>query len=282
MTELQAKSHAKINLYLHATGKTPNNYHTLDSMVAFAEDIYDVISVTKSSSYQLELNGPFASQLIGENIITIAVNKLSKFYNIKPEIKITLTKNLPIVSGIGGGSSNAATIIKLLSQLWQVQACPPDLLKAIGADVPMCFYGQACYASGIGEIITPIIPFPGIWAVLVNPNIHIPTPEIFKMGLEHFFKPQIPRQYSFEHNNELIRFLQPTQNDLYFNSLKLAPILKNIIVALESCDNCALARMSGSGATCFGLFANEASASNALNKLQQIYPGYFIKTTKLK
>lgn len=283
MTTLRANSLAKINLFLHITGKEIGNYHSLDSLIVFAEDVYDVITITSSAEYQLNITGDGAKQLIGRpNIITTAVDALCKHFGKKPAITITLNKHLPLGSGIGGGSSNAATIVKLLCKLWQVDDPGNDFLKSIGADVPACYFGEACYANGIGEIITPIIKFPDLWAVLVNPNIHITTSQIFKMGLEQFFKPEINHQYNFDSSDELIDLLKHTQNDLYFNSLQLVPILGNVIQVISECDDCVISRMSGSGATCFGLFTNKLVANAAANKLQSLFPGYFIRTTKLK
>jgi 4-diphosphocytidyl-2-C-methyl-D-erythritol kinase len=285
MNSLQINSPAKINLFLHVTSQIPTGYHTLDSLVAFTQDIYDIISISHSDKYHLDINGPFAEKLRAHNnIITTAVNLLSKQYNLAPTIKISLTKNLPIASGIGGGSGNAASVVKLLCQLWNLNPSKQELLvilKKLGADVPMFYINHACYFNGIGEILAPLTSFPELWAILINPGITISTPDIFKMGLKQHFKPEITHRYSFNNTHKLINFLNDTQNDLYFNSLKLAPILDDIIKTLASTEGCMLARMSGSGATCFGLFENIEQAENNLKILRKTFPEFWIKLTKL-
>ncbi len=286
MTILQANSPAKINLFLHISDAMKTGYHTLNSLVAFTSDIYDIVSVALADQYTLEVKGPFSEQLIGyDNIITTATKILKKTYKINADAKIILTKNLPISSGIGGGSSNAATAISLLSKLWKLNITPAEIIfltQSIGADIAMFYLGKACYINGIGEILTPLKKFPQIWAILINPNIAIPTPKIFKMGLEQYFKTEIHHQYSFNDINELIYYLKPAKNDLYFNSLQLAPILSHITQTLVNTEGCAINRMSGSGATCFGLFEDAMLARNALIYLKKLYPNYWIKLTTLE
>jgi len=285
VTSLKAKSLAKINLFLHIMGKRKDDYHELDSLVVFTEDVYDVISIALSDHYQFIIDGPFANRLTkNENIITRTVNLLSQKYQKPPFVKISLTKNLPIASGIGGGSSNAATTIKLLCKLWNLSISDSEMIsicKDIGADVPMFIINQASYFNGIGEILTPLKKIPNIWAILANPDISILTPEIFKMGLKKYFKQHIYHEYSFN-NQTLISFLKKTQNDLYFNSLKLVPSLGQILDTLANLEGCEISRMSGSGATCFGIFSNVQLAETALKSLQVIFPNYWIKLTKLK
>lgn len=284
---ISAKSHAKLNLFLHVNGKAENGYHLLDSLVAFTEDIYDEISMELSTDHSLSIDGPYSSCLEGhDNIITKAINMVCKHWNVAPNLKIKLTKNLPIASGIGGGSSNAAVAIKLAQKLLEKDSIENDkelnkILLAIGADVPVCYYGNACYFNGIGEVLTPVVNFPDIWAVLVNPNFAISTPEIFKMGLQDFFKPEMPHLVSFAQADDLFKYLQPTQNDLYFNSLKLSPMLAKIIEAILGTKNCAISRMSGSGATFFGLYETRDFAEEALLSLQEKLPGCFVKMSKL-
>jgi 4-diphosphocytidyl-2-C-methyl-D-erythritol kinase len=285
VTSLKAKSLAKINLFLHIMGRRKDDYHELDSLVVFTEDVYDVISIELSDHYQFIIDGPFANKLIkNENIITLAVNLLSQKYQKKPLVKINLTKNLPVASGIGGGSSNAATAIKLLCKLWNLSISDSEMIsicKNIGADVPMFIINQASYFNGIGEILTPLKKIPNIWAILVNPGISVSTPEIFKMGLKKHYKQHIYHEYSFN-KKTLISFLKKTQNDLYFNSLKLVPSLSKILDTLASFEGCEISRMSGSGATCFGIFSNVQLAETALKSLQIMFPNYWIKLTKLK
>lgn len=285
MISLEDKSMAKLNLFLHVTGKRSDGYHELDSLAVFTEDVYDLISIEFSDQYQLIINGPFASELTAsENIITRAVNLLSKKYQKPTTVKIKLTKNIPVASGIGGGSSNAATVIKLLCRLWGVSIDDLNInsiSEDLGADVPMFFSSGACYFNGIGEIISPVKLLPDIWAVLINPGIQVYTPEIFRMVSEKHYKPQMLHQYSFD-NQTLISFLKDTQNDLYFNALQIVPSLSNMVTALSDISGCELSRMSGSGATCFGLFSNIQQAKASVKFLQEKFPNYWIRLTKLR
>ncbi len=285
MISLEARSMAKLNLFLHVTGKRSDGYHELDSLAVFTEDVYDLISIEFSDQYQLIINGPFAMELTeSENIITRAVNLLSEKYQKPATVKINLTKNLPVASGIGGGSSNAATVIKLLCRLWGISIDDLNInsiSKDLGADVPMFFSSGACYFNGIGEVISPVKLFPDIWAILINPGIQVSTPEIFRMGLEKYYKPQMRHQYFFD-NQTLISFLKDTQNDLYFNALQIVSSLSNMVTALADISGCELSRMSGSGATCFGLFSNIQQAKAAVKFLQEKFPNYWIRLTKLR
>lgn len=282
---IREKSSAKINLYLRVLGKNSNNYHLLHSLVAFTEDIFDVITLESNNDYHLEIAGPNAHLLqIENNIITKAVNKFCALTNKKANFQITLTKNLPIAAGVGGGSGNAATIIKMLQQFFQISLEPDDLARlliALGADVPVCYHNRACYFEGIGEIITPIQTFPDLWVVLVNPGIAIESVTVFKMGFEQFYSQVIPKLSDFTSSKEVVQFLIAQDNDLYHNSKSIAPILSTLIEKIGSQKGCQYARMSGSGSTCFGIFSDSLLALQAANELKKQCPNFYIATSKL-
>ncbi|MFN7038628.1 MAG: 4-(cytidine 5'-diphospho)-2-C-methyl-D-erythritol kinase [Alphaproteobacteria bacterium] len=264
LNKLTFKSKAKINLFLHVTGKYDNGYHKLESLVCFADDVYDIIEATNAEDITLEINGEFTKNLsVENNIILKAANLLKGERELGA--KILLTKNLPIASGIGGGSSNAATIIKILSILWNIEINNQFMskLSMLGADVPCCYYGKSTYFSGIGEILSPLINFPSCYIVLVNPKKSVHTANIFQELNSQFSFAQYDYPLNFSNLSNLISFLEERGNDLQQVSTALLPEINNIIEIVKSQPNCLLARMSGSGATCFGLFATELEAKNA-------------------
>lgn len=282
---IKAISPAKINLYLRVLGKNSNNYHLLHSMVAFTDDIFDIITLEPSTNYHLKITGPNAHLLSMENnIISHAINTFCELTRKETKFKITLTKNLPIAAGIGGGSGNAATIIKMLQQFFQLWLEPDDLaqlLIGLGADVPVCYHNRACYFEGIGEIITPIQSFPDLWVVLINPGIAIHSATIFKMGFEQIYPHPIPKVSDFATSKDIVQFLLTQDNDLYHNSKSIAPSLSTLIKKIGSQAGCQYARMSGSGSTCFGLFSDSLLALQAANELKKQCPNFYIATSKL-
>jgi 4-diphosphocytidyl-2-C-methyl-D-erythritol kinase len=280
-TKLRAK--AKINLFLHVIGKRPDGYHLLESMVAFTEDIYDVIQVEPATKQELVVSGVFASPLLGglqNNIVLKAAKILSK----ERSAKILLEKNLPIASGIGGGSSDAAITVKLLLEKWQIKLTKQQLnavLLMLGADVPICYHAKAAYFSGIGEIIEEIQNFPPIYAVLVNPLQRVSSQEIFTRRASKFNQMLCSKPFSFVSATELLEFLTLQKNDLQAVTVQLLPEINTIIDILQSQNGCQLARMSGSGATCFGLFLSKKEAIIAENNIVNAHPNWWVKASVL-
>lgn len=269
---------AKINLYLHVTGKRADGYHLLDSLIVFAE-AGDALSATAADALTLAIDGPFAAGLENgpENLVLRAAAGLQELTGPKAGAAIRLTKNLPIASGIGGGSADAAAALRLLADMWRVrpdQAALMDLAAKLGADVPVCLAGRPSFVGGIGEQIAPAEGLPPCWLLLVNPRVATPTPAVFKARRGDFSTPgrwpSAPRGFA-----GFIQHLAACRNDLTAAAISVTPQIRDVLAAIEALPGCALARLSGSGATCFGLFADAAAAQDALRRMQAGYPAWW-------
>ncbi len=279
---------AKINLFLHLTGKLSNGYHTLDSLVSFA-DIGDHISIEPAKSFSFHVTGEFAesfnndekaSCIDGGNLVIKAARGLSQIVDKALNVKITLTKNLPLASGIGGGSSDAAATIWGLQEFWGLAHDAnymPSLTKKLGADVPVCLYCRPSLMRGIGDEITPAPEMPEIPILLINPLVSCSTADIF---LHHNgdFKKDISLPDKFSSANDLVKTLESLDNDLFNPSIKLVPEISNIMNALSTQQKCIFSRMSGSGATCFGLFETMKDAQQSAENIAKDNPDWWIKT----
>lgn len=279
---------AKVNLYLHLTGKRPDGYHLLDSLISFA-DIGDTVTLEQAEQFSFHIDGPFAKRfsdserapyLNSDNLVIKAARGLSQVVNRSLNVKITLTKNLPLAAGIGGGSSDAAAVLWGLQKLWNLPhnaEYMPPLMVSLGADVPVCFECSPTVIRGIGDELFPAPPMPDIPVVLVNPLVSCATADIF---LRHSGKYQSCRTLpeSFDTFHDLIDTLSQYENDLYAPAKELIPEIENVITALRTQKNCALARMSGSGATCFGLFETYTDAKNAQDQIANEYPDWWCQS----
>jgi len=269
---------AKINLYLHITGKRADGYHLLDSLVVFA-DIHDKISVEASDSLKLEVRGKV---LTGENSIIKAARLLARRYQVTKGAAIILDKYLPVGAGIGGGSSDAATALHLLCQLWELPLTEAELASIgleLGADVPVCLQAKASYMRGIGEQISPAF-IPSLFMVLVNPNQPLLTKAVFSHFNANFSESLTPP--SFASTEDFIAFLAARHNALQAPAMQIMPEIGVIVEAISSTQHCLLVRMSGSGATCFGLFRNKEEAEQAALALKQQYPHWWVETGSWK
>ena len=270
---------AKINLYLHVVGRRRDNYHLISSLVIFL-GIFDTISVSESKTLKLNIKGPFAKYLgpkKGNSVIKAAL-ALRKFCNLKTGAEITLTKNLPISSGIGGGSTDCAATIKLLLKLWKIKIGNKELMKlgqSLGADVPVCLIGRPSFIGGIGEDIKTIESFPNIWILLVNPRKQIFTKKIFSNFKKKYSK-KVPSSSKLFTLKKLISFLKRSDNDLISLAVHYAPEIKKILNDLSLTEDCLLSRMSGSGATCFGIFSGKKNVIKAKKTLLKLNPNYWI------
>ena len=277
-------SPAKINLFLHITGRLNNGYHTLDSLVAFA-DIGDHITLHAADTFSLNIQGPYANDLspndTADNLITKATYALAKHLGKRPNIKITLTKNLPIAAGIGGGSSNAAATIRGLIQWWDA-SCKDDDLQDIctklGADMPVCYHNKPAYMQGTGEIITPLkAPLPELGIILINPNKPCPTQPVFAQ-IKPPYSSALTLPEDFQSQTNLITFLKEQRNDLTNAACSAIPDIQMILDTLNNEPECQIARLSGSGATCFGLFTNKNAANKAAQTLKKNHPDCWIES----
>jgi 4-diphosphocytidyl-2-C-methyl-D-erythritol kinase len=272
---IKAFARAKINLALHVTGLREDGYHLLDSLVAFAET-GDLITVEAAETLTLTITGPQSANLSStDNLVLKAARVLHPTHGAQ----ITLDKHLPIASGIGGGSADAAAALCALSQLWSAPLPEPDVILTLGADVPVCLAGTSARMQGIGEQITPV-DLPAAWLVLINPGIALPTATVFRR-LTTRNNPPLGPLPQFPDAGSLAAYLQNQRNDLEPPASSLAPAIATITAALKAQPSCLLARMSGSGATCFGLFASQSEAASAARNLTHANPAYWITAAAL-
>lgn len=250
---------AKINLCLHVTGKRADGYHLLDSLVAFA-DFGDEIIVEPADALTLDIIGPQAAGLgAGEENLVL---RAARFLNPNGGAKITLVKRLPIASGIGGGSADAAATLRALARLWGVPLPAPAETARLGADVPACLLGQALRMEGIGEVLTPAPPLPVVDVLLVNPGVAVSTPAVFS-ALHRADNPPLPYDMpAFATAEALGAWLADQRNDLQAPAISLAPQIAEVLTALRH-TGCLFAGMSGSGATCFALYAPDGKTARS-------------------
>jgi len=277
------KSYAKINLFLHITGKIPNNYHLLDSMVVFAEDLYDEIEITEGKIHSFEVIGPWAKNLLGTNIVETVLEKFSNIIEI-PKFYVKIKKNIPIGSGLGGGSGNAAAVIRYLVTKFGQSLNEQDIIKfctTIGADVPACYYSESLYFRGIGEIISPIKTMPTIYGVIIYPNLVISTKDAFALTRKNF-RSEINHIYNFDKAEKLWSFLSVLHNDLLENAKKSLPILDTILDSFSTLTDCRHFSMTGSGSAFFGIFETKDAAIIGASTLQKKFPEYSVYVSKLK
>ena len=287
---LSARAPAKINLSLHVLGRRPDGYHELESLVAFAGG-GDTLSLNVDDALSLRVDGPTAGFAgpSADNLVLRAANHLQERIAGLRVGAFSLTKRLPVAAGVGGGSSDAAAALRLLAQANDLPADHPALFeaaRATGADVPVCLAGTARMMRGVGEILGATIALPPTFAVLVNPRIPVETRPVFaELGLrpgENLSAaphPLVSEGLTFE---ALLDLLRGTRNDLEPPSRKIAPVISDVIETLRQSPDCRLARMSGSGATCFGLFADCRKAANAARALRSFHPNWWVKPTALR
>ncbi|UHD47312.1 4-(cytidine 5'-diphospho)-2-C-methyl-D-erythritol kinase [Aureimonas altamirensis] len=280
-----ATAHAKINLALHVVGKRADGYHLLDSLVAFA-NVGDRLTLTPANADALHLTGPFGPGLEGhDNIVARALALARRVaeahgHTIGP-LSIELEKNLPVASGIGGGSADAAAVLRaLLPGL--PRAARDDLMVAalgLGADVPMCLDGRALVARGIGEVLSPLPQFPPLPMVLANPGVAISTPAIFKALPTGSNGPLPDRPVrGFDTVDSVVSFLGLCRNDLAAPAMSVEPVIGTCLNALQAAG-AARSAMSGSGATCYGVFEDASQAQRAAGAIAAANPGWWVRAT---
>lgn len=265
---------AKVNLYLHVGGVRTDGLHNLESLFIFL-DAGDVVHVSPSDDLSLKVTGPYAaalSDLAPEcNLVYRAAARLRSLTGIAQGATITLEKNLPIASGVGGGSADAAAALRALTQLWRTQLSPARLAALafdLGADVPACLVRAPVQVSGAGERLSPGPRLPPLWATLVNPRVDMPTGPVFRAFDRLNPAPPEP----FRMNGDLRTYgglaqaLSMTRNDLESPACAIAPIIDEVVDYLTRMPGAIAARMSGSGATCFVLFASKSAAIRAHNR----------------
>ena len=248
------RARAKVNLALHVLGRRTDGYHDLDSIVAFA-DVGDDLRFSPADEFSITASGPFAAQLpaAGENIISRAYGKAGGIAaargKVLPPVAVHLVKNLPVASGIGGGSANAAAAMRGFLKVAGLEASDDEIMAAalsLGADVPVCLVGRACRMQGIGERITVLEGFDPVDVLLVNPRVEVSTPAVFRqLGVEKGTAFAEPIADPFDSTK--------WRNDLMAPAVAIAPVIGDVLAWLRQVPGVAQARMSGSGATCFGV-----------------------------
>lgn len=283
MNVISAVAPAKINLYLHVTGKRQDGYHLLDSLAAFAS-LSDTVEVSAAKTITVSVAGDHAEQLSGDdNIVKKAAEVLQKHFNIGSGASITLHKNLPVGAGIGGGSADAATTLKLLLRLWKITVSEKELSSialSLGADVPACLQSSTLYMSGVGEIIETGPKLPKLHLVLASTGKPLLTKNVFAK-YDGKFSADSEHPKHFASKEDLVAFLGSTRNDLQNAAIALQPEIGTIISELMAEKECMLARMSGSGSTCFGIFTKRSYAENFALELGNRYPQWWVRAANL-
>ncbi len=263
---------AKVNLTLHVTGLRDDGYHLLDSLVAFAP-VGDTVEAGPGAGLSLAIEGPEAGALAGDG--DNLVLRGAALVAAGRSASLRLTKRLPVASGIGGGSSDAAAAVRAGCALWQAEAPGTAALAALGADVPMCLTPRPWRVRGIGERLDPV-DLPPLPAVLANPRLPVATPAVFR-ALARRDNPPMPGTLpAFADAAALIGWLAGCRNDLEAAALKVEPAIAGVLAALAALDGARLVRMSGSGATCFALFESEVRAEAAARALAAWHPDWWV------
>jgi 4-diphosphocytidyl-2-C-methyl-D-erythritol kinase len=273
---------AKINLYLHVTGRRDDGYHRLDSLVVFAS-LGDAVTAAPSDALSLSVGGPEGAALerLGDdNLVLRAAKRFAAHCGIAPNAALTLDKHLPVASGIGGGSSDAAAALRVLAALWRQRL---DDVAAIalelGADVPACLAGRPVWVGGIGERLDPAPSPPPLGIVLANPRRELPTAAVFRARQGGFSAEA--RRTDISDPRALFAMLGQCRNDLTDAAVGLVPEIASVLDRLTRLPGARLTRMSGSGATCFALFADREDASRAAAALAQSEPGWWVRAGEL-
>jgi 4-diphosphocytidyl-2-C-methyl-D-erythritol kinase len=278
---------AKINLALHVTGRRADGYHSLEMLVVFAE-VGDELEAAPAKKDSLSISGPFATGL-GNGESNLVLRALAAFRTRWPGalpdgLAIHLRKNLPIAAGLGGGSADAAAALRLFASMSDTETPFADLLdlaRSLGADVPMCLYSRPAEVRGIGEIVLPLKHFPACHVVLVNPLLPVVTADVFRR-LESRDNPGLPDLIDpLTRPAQLGLWLGETRNDLEPPAIAMVPVIGDLITHLRTASGSILSRMSGSGATVFGLFGSSAQAHQAAHDLREKWPGYWVAAAPL-
>jgi 4-diphosphocytidyl-2-C-methyl-D-erythritol kinase len=266
---------AKINLSLHVTGQRPDGYHLLDSLVVFA-DLGDRLTLRRAAQPVLRVTGPMAAGVpVGpENLVLRAAAAMGV------PLEIGLEKHLPAAAGIGGGSSDAAAVVRGVAVLEPGLGLPADRGLSLGADVPVCLLGRAARMRGIGEDVVPVEWLPVLHAVLVNPGVGVSTAVIFRTLARKDNAPMPEVLPRWRDAADLAAWLAGQRNDMQAAAIAAAPVVGEVIAAIAGTEGCRLARMSGSGATCFGLYADATASARAAAALAR--PGWWVRAVRLR
>ena len=280
MQPLSIDAPAKLNLFLHVTGKRPDHFHLLESLVVFTQ-FGDRLEFVPADHLQLTVTGPFAAALEHheDNLIMHAARALG---GGKRGAQITLHKHIPVGAGLGGGSADAAATLRGLITLWGLDVKDKELQRLalkLGSDVPVCLYSQSAFVSGIGECVSPVGIEGQGWLLLANPGETLLTADVFSRFYATAAAPvEAPRLLD---TPELLEYIRPKHNMLEAAARQLCPAIGEVLEAIAATPGCVLARMTGSGATCFGLYDNRGDAEAAARQLQRTQPHWWCMATGL-
>ena len=275
----EEKGCAKINLALHVTGIQADGYHDLDSIVVFTE-VFDRLFFKRSLKNVVTLTGEFSGSInVQENSILQALKLFGN--GLTDRFSINLEKNLPIGAGLGGGSADAAAVIRFITNNSKHVIHTPEALSKIGADIPACVLSVASRVRGIGEIVRPLdISEINLWVVLVNPDIFVSTGSIFEEVTEKYNRP-LESFIDLSSTDQFIDYLKRQRNDLQTIAIKKHPEINKVLATIEETEDVLLSRMSGSGSTCFGLYRNQDIAKKAVSYISKKSDKWWIKFSKI-
>jgi 4-diphosphocytidyl-2-C-methyl-D-erythritol kinase len=279
---------AKVNLTLRVLGRRSDGYHEIESLVAFAE-FGDRLRFSPGGELTLAVNGPTAAKAgdADSNLVLKAAREITARRNGLKLGAFGLEKRLPVAAGLGGGSSDAAAALRLIARANGLTHDDPELFsaaRATGADVPVCLDPRPRVMRGIGEILSEPLTLPPLPAVLINPGVAVATKDVFA-GWASGSPPSQPAEYAplgaLPSYEALLQFLLAQPNDLERPAVALAPVIADVLAALRESAGCKLARMSGSGATCFALYSSAAAAEKAAKALDGKFPRWWVRPTML-
>jgi len=286
---LTTRARAKVNLNLRVLGRRADGYHELESLVAFA-GVGDTLTLAPDEPLGLSVAGPRAAGLEADdgNLVLRAARTLEKTFPGLRAGRFHLVKRLPVAAGIGGGSADAAAALRLLARLNGIAMADPllhEVAAQVGADVPVCLESRARLMAGIGERLSPLLRLPPLFAVLVNPGVAVETAAVFRgLGLapgQRLASSEAAAAPAPASASELLATLAASGNDLAAPARRVAPAVEAVLKHLSGLPGCRLARMSGSGATCFALFDDGRASAAAAKVLHRERPGWWVKPTRL-
>lgn len=285
---IMERARAKVNLTLRVLGRRADGFHELESLVAFA-DVADVVTLDTGAPVGVTVTGPFGPSIAGENLVRVTLDRLM---HAEPGLRlghVTLDKHLPIAAGIGGGSADAAAVLRA------VRTANPDLADRVdwmglaaklGADVPVCFHNRPAIMRGIGEKLEPLDNLAPLTIVLVNPQVPVPpdkTARVFRALAAGALNPEFPEhaRRTFATRSDMLAFMAATGNDLTAPAVATVPEIGGVMDALSRTKGAELVALSGGGPTCFAVLADEASAEAAAARLRDDHPTWWVVATEV-
>lgn len=282
---VRQRAQAKVNLTLTVLGRRPDGYHQIESLVTFAS-LHDVVTLEPDAPYALAVGGPFARGITGENLLARTLTLLRQ---VEPNLSIgsvTLEKNLPVAAGLGGGSADAAALlraVRVANVNYIAQVPWREIAAKLGADVPVCLDSKPAVMRGIGERLVPVQSLPQLEVVVVNPRLPLSTADVFAaLGAGPApSAPIAPAAPDLPQSSDLLDYMRAHGNDLETPAMRLLPAIAEVKAALQAQSGCRLAAMSGSGPTCFGIFADQAQARSAADRIADLHGGWWVKAARL-